>query len=605
MKLFSPAIKPLKNILTLCIFIFLLFSLFQTSFANSYDNGEAIDYWATDVIEKRIETAEGLYEVFDTYKHSQPYLELNHPIQSAYVGGLYAYIVENDHPKALRLLEQGLKLANIEKDYQAQYLFYKALIELYNSYHDISHLLLYGEQLLNLHKVTKDERHLSLAYYSLTLGHYYALDDKAALKYLNNYAKSYGVTKSISDAIQYHTILAYISLHANDLERARIQLSEVRTILQHADTNNWSLYSAKLHSDLLNLILDSKRGISFEQVWDSYLSIKEITLNTTMSKTLWTLPLLEYGGLILDHYEKYDKAIAYYEEYLGVSEKITYLKNFDAPNNDIRLRLALDYYRIGEFEKSANTYKQIHEDSFNPQNILQSSETLSQIKDISERELISEIDLLMAVKSANESKIKAQRNMIMLLMTFIILFISGASALILQYFRMKKLKNKIFEQSITDFLTQVSTRARIFQLLTTLDLSSKKYGIALLDIDNFKSINDRFGHVVGDEVLRGVALAIKNAIRETDLIGRYGGEEFICVINSDNPDTIVQVTERIRTSVESLRWPYENLKTTISIGALYHPNTCFNDCIEEADVLLYQAKKSGKNKVVFKSLRPL
>jgi len=126
-------------------------------------------------------------------------------------------------------------------------------------------------------------------------------------------------------------------------------------------------------------------------------------------------------------------------------------------------------------------------------------------------------------------------------------------------------------------------------------------GILMMDIDNFKKLNDTYGHAFGDKVLQKVAEVISNNIRLVDDIIRYGGEEFLVILFKGSERVIMKVAERIRKAVENIKFK-ENpeVKVTISIGAtLCNFYTKLEDCIELADKALREAKENGKNKVVY------
>ena len=127
--------------------------------------------------------------------------------------------------------------------------------------------------------------------------------------------------------------------------------------------------------------------------------------------------------------------------------------------------------------------------------------------------------------------------------------------------------------------------------------------ILVIDIDNFKKINDTYGHDVGDIVLKEVAKTIKNSVRDNDLVMRWGGEEFLVAVPNLPPDKVYDVAERIRRNIANLKIKLANVEIhpTVSIGVActdtektYSPDELF----KRADERLYQAKKSGKNKVV-------
>jgi diguanylate cyclase (GGDEF)-like protein len=128
-------------------------------------------------------------------------------------------------------------------------------------------------------------------------------------------------------------------------------------------------------------------------------------------------------------------------------------------------------------------------------------------------------------------------------------------------------------------------------------------GILMLDIDNFKKVNDTYGHTFGDKVLKKVAETIINNVRFVDETVRYGGEEFLVMLFKAHREVVLRVAERIRQAVERIKFEeYPELKITISIGAtLCLPSSDTGECVKRADLALKKAKKEGKNRVFFLS----
>lgn len=169
------------------------------------------------------------------------------------------------------------------------------------------------------------------------------------------------------------------------------------------------------------------------------------------------------------------------------------------------------------------------------------------------------------------------------------------------------LYHKVQELAITDSLTGVFSRRYYLERANEEIARSKKfkYNFSLLmaDIDHFKSYNDRYGHLVGDAILKEVAKVIRENVRQIDLVGRYGGEEFSFIFTETDKEEAGFAAERIRQAIEekTLR-PYdEDLKVTISIGIAGFPRDGkdIKSLIDKADAALYQAKNSGRNRVVF------
>ena len=125
--------------------------------------------------------------------------------------------------------------------------------------------------------------------------------------------------------------------------------------------------------------------------------------------------------------------------------------------------------------------------------------------------------------------------------------------------------------------------------------------LVMLDIDHFKQVNDNYGHLVGDEVIKSLSTIIKRHIRETDVSGRYGGEEFAVLLADTSIENAQVFAERLRFEVEQSLVTYNDIeiKYTISIGLAEVDTTVKNyeTWIEYADAALYQSKASGRNKV--------
>lgn len=153
----------------------------------------------------------------------------------------------------------------------------------------------------------------------------------------------------------------------------------------------------------------------------------------------------------------------------------------------------------------------------------------------------------------------------------------------------------------TDSLTGVYNRSKIEQILTIEVLRSKRYkhplSIILADIDHFKTINDTFGHNVGDVVLTGLASLMKEHIREVDTVGRWGGEEFLIVCPETAAEGARKLAEKLRKKIEKHHFKDIGIKT-VSLGvAELEKEDWDEDVIKRADKNLYKAKRAGRNRV--------
>jgi diguanylate cyclase (GGDEF)-like protein len=128
-------------------------------------------------------------------------------------------------------------------------------------------------------------------------------------------------------------------------------------------------------------------------------------------------------------------------------------------------------------------------------------------------------------------------------------------------------------------------------------------GVVMFDIDHFKSVNDVYGHRVGDRVLAAVAKAAKQVIREGDVLTRYGGEEFLVVLPGASADDSAALGERIRRIVSETKVGVDGrtLSVTVSVGVTSHPRDHVDrpeELVEHADAALYRAKAAGRDRVV-------
>ena len=123
--------------------------------------------------------------------------------------------------------------------------------------------------------------------------------------------------------------------------------------------------------------------------------------------------------------------------------------------------------------------------------------------------------------------------------------------------------------------------------------------LLMMDIDNFKLINDTLGHLFGDKILNKLGDIVKSIIRETDLAARYGGEEFSIVMSNTALEEAADIAERLRKAISEYNFDITNGPTTVSIGIALYPSdsTSLQDLLSNADRALYRAKHEGKNRV--------
>ncbi|AMV73424.1 sensor domain-containing diguanylate cyclase [Desulfuromonas carbonis] len=133
------------------------------------------------------------------------------------------------------------------------------------------------------------------------------------------------------------------------------------------------------------------------------------------------------------------------------------------------------------------------------------------------------------------------------------------------------------------------------------------FGVLFFDIDHFKSFNDSYGHETGDAVLKMTAKTLAGCARSFDVVGRWGGEEFVAVLANVDRTSLQRIAERYRSMIEQSGLPtaMEVLRVTVSVGAaLAVPGDTVESVLERADALMYQSKQNGRNRVTLEGVSP-
>lgn len=175
---------------------------------------------------------------------------------------------------------------------------------------------------------------------------------------------------------------------------------------------------------------------------------------------------------------------------------------------------------------------------------------------------------------------------------------------VIQNIEQIELVRAIRDSSVRDHLTALYNRRHVFETGETLHAAARRRQLALaavmLDIDHFKRVNDTYGHLAGDRVIKQVASILAGGVRQADLLGRYGGEEFCILLTGIDQDHLALILERLRSAVESTPIAHEDqsLSVTISLGATLELTDSLQAMIDRADASLYRAKQAGRNRFV-------
>ena len=170
----------------------------------------------------------------------------------------------------------------------------------------------------------------------------------------------------------------------------------------------------------------------------------------------------------------------------------------------------------------------------------------------------------------------------------------------------KRLMQSLKESSMRDPLTGLYNRRFLEEYVVTMTSGVRRrgsqLGVLMCDVDHFKQVNDTLGHEVGDDVLKGTCAVISHAIRESDLLIRYGGEEFMVLLLDTDEEHSLKAAERIREAMENHKFSTTEgpMTKTLSLGLSMYPadNEDFWRCTKYADIALYDAKETGRNRAV-------
>ena len=177
----------------------------------------------------------------------------------------------------------------------------------------------------------------------------------------------------------------------------------------------------------------------------------------------------------------------------------------------------------------------------------------------------------------------------------------------IQYLHVE-LARQAARDSLTGMLNRGSFLVEFERELARVRRGGTVLSVAMFDLDHFKRLNDTHGHPAGDEVLRSMAASMQASIRQPDILGRYGGEEFALLMPDTDADMAMRVAERIRTAVQlhGVEWNAQRLSITVSggVAAFASHGVGADALIAAADAALYEAKRAGRNRVLQAAGRP-
>lgn len=426
--------------------------------------------------------------------------------------------------------------------------------------------------------------------YTLAYAHFVSYSDEIAMNYLSTLKELSEADNYDLGLAHYYALSAEIAYSYEDYDQA---LQEYELAYQYALSGDGILglpypeYIQVQFADTLNALDE------YQKAYDTLAQIDVDSL--PFSPVL----LREYHYLLADtsnNLKRYEEAIMHLNE---VSSFDHFFQGIDGAylyEEALYSHYAYAYNGLGEYKKASEYFiKYFNYDAeyYSDENY---SESVSDLFDYETRALKEEIRLKTALKQTEEKTVQLQRRFLITGGLLIILLIISIIILLRMNAIRERIKKKLYIETITDHMTHLYNRNHIIKLLEK--NISDRMCVILADIDNFKDINDTYGHLTGDEVLIRVAQTIQQSISPQDHVGRYGGEEFLILLNDVDLESGAVIAQRILNAVESLVWN-EGIKTTLSIGLLQGYGTESDILLHKVDKLMYEAKRTGKNRMVY------
>lgn len=546
--------------------------------------------------EKMSEATDHLYkaEKIKNKNHRLIEKEVKYLAAYYYLKGGYSAITEKDDPLEF-YKKASLLYESIDHTYGKLVLYSNIAYQLIDSSQYIL-ALDYAEKSYNLSSKIKEQSLIAGANEVMGTIYTYLQEDEYALKYRKKAMEMY---KEIGHHEYY--LIAKSSVAGSMITLKRYHQAEtlLMEVINDPDTSKVDLFYA------YQILGESyyERGF-YEGAIDAFknaLLYKEfIYTNSSILRTL----IYKMGSLTRINDIKKAKEVK------EILEKDQSLQSTSVNNrNKFKFEKELSYYyeKTNDYKKSLEHYKNYYK-------------LWSEFKDKNSTNFIHELKIKFATNQAeNENTVlshqnelaklkleQSENNVSLYIILFSLSFIIIVIITIVLFYQMK-FRVKLLNMIKLDSLTQIYNRSYIIRKAEALYSNDNRRrslnSILLLDIDNFKNINDTLGHDIGDKVLIEIAKTGSSSVRENDIFARFGGEEFVALLPYTTEDQALKVAERIRQNIKSIDYKKYGLEKpiTASIGLASTSNQekdAFNRTLILADKAMYKAKKSGKDKVV-------
>ena len=353
--------------------------------------------------------------------------------------------------------------------------------------------------------------------------------------------------------------------HASDIIHSRATLAEATQLLREIVALAPSLHDPVLESIALGNLAEA---LVLGGLIEEAAPITDRSINLAM----------EAGAPRIASYPRYVKALLDFRagDAMAARQQLIELRD-DADAGYANNTKSKIHFALYEVERSLGNYKEALVE-FEVYQSMDSTDAVRQLKARSEV-MVTRVEVERDKRHSLEDAYK--------------LVVANASRAI-------EFEKLAFEDELTGLGNRRLLDSRLGELLAKAQTDATPMCLGILDLDFFKRVNDEFGHAAGDQALVRVAHAIREEMRNTDLIVRAGGEEFVFVLERVTRDQAQQLCERVRLRIAGLNWSdiAPSLAVTASIGLAHAPLYDSTDLLERADLAMYRAKRAGRNRLV-------
>ena len=429
------------------------------------------------------------------------------------------------------------------------------------------------------------------AYYNLALGYRFYYDERESKLYADKaFRLSHEVDCEFGIALYYSYLGDTALIYEDNPEEAMAYYRDSRDLMPEKAYHH--------------LVMDYRGALDMAMIYtrinhlDDELAIND--LNMMIEKANTDNHFQMYGLYMMagDYYSDRDKAKALdnYMKSLASFKKISHIEGSQLSPIFLKMALGNIYYDTENYDMAAGLYNEILTEEGNSGLLNLWVEGQSSLEDNKHRTFQQRVSLLEELNTTNEEKAELSQLLTYIFIVATVILILLLITILKSVKETRKIQKKLYKASITDSMTKAYNRGKIMEILAG-ELCTND-AVAMIDVDDFKLINDKYGHLVGDEVLIKISETIMGSIRENDSVGRYGGEEFLVHFKDVSLEEAIEISERIRENIMNLEWVQKDLRTTISVGISMCRDSKLDDVLSYADRLLYHAKTRGKNQVV-------